>query len=163
MKISKSEKKDCKKQKRIAEVQVEKLALNIDRDLLDSRAEQYIKELKEPLCDRCVFRIFELQKQIILNEQLKGTLVSEDRKPEKKLFGRLVVERHLQCSFCFSKVFISEKHFLSMENTELLLEKSFALKKAKEAKEKKMQIFYTMGYAVFIYLVLTFLSYICSK
>jgi hypothetical protein len=160
MKISKSEKRDCKKQKRIAEIEVEKLALNLDRDFLEFKVEEYMKELNEPLCDKCIFRLFELQKQILLNEQLKGNIESDDRKPEKKLFGKLVVDKNLQCSFCFSKVFISEKHFKSMENCELLLEKSFALK---EAKEKKLQFRKTLKTIFFTVVILVLCYFIGDK
>ena len=101
MKISKSDKKDCKEQKRLAEIEVEKLALEIDKDFLEFKVEEFMKDLSEPLCDRCIFRIFELQKQIILNEKLKDNLhFIEDRKPETKLFDKLVVDNTKQCSFC---------------------------------------------------------------
>jgi hypothetical protein len=123
MKISKSEKRDCKEQKRLAEIEVEKLALKIDKDFVEYKVEKYIKHLNEPLCDKCIFRLFEFQKQIILNQQLKGDIEIQDRKPEKNLYNKLVLDVTKQCSFCISKYFEMQKQYFSAKNCEILIER----------------------------------------
>ena len=123
MKISKSDKKDCKEQKRLAEIEVEKLALKIDKDFVEFKVEEYIKELNEALCDKCIFRLFEMQKQIILNQQLKGDIELQDRKPEKDLYNKLVLDVTKQCSFCISKYFEMQKQYFSAKNCEILIER----------------------------------------
>lgn len=154
IKISKADKRDCKEQKRLAEIEVEKLALQIDKEFLEFKVEEFIKGLDEALCDRCIFRIFELQKQIILNEKLKGNLhFIEDRKPENKLFDKLVVDNTKQCSFCLSKVFILDKQYLAAKNCEILMERNYDLK---ESKQKKLQFTKTLRIISYVALYLVF-------
>lgn len=160
IKISKSDKKDCKEQKRLAEIEVEKMALEIDREFLEYRVEEFIKRLKEPLCDRCIFRVFELQKQTILNDRLKSIIEPENRKPENKLFDKLVIDNTKQCSFCLSKVFILDKQYLAAKNCEILMEKNYDLK---EAKEKKLQSRKTLKKIGLIALILIFCYFIGDK
>lgn len=161
IKISKSEKRDCKEQKRLAEIEVEKLALAIDRHFLEFKVEEFIKNLKEPLCDRCIFRIFELHKQIILNEKLKGNLdFIEDRKPENKLFDKLVINNTKQCSFCLSKVFILGKQYFTAKNCETLMERNYDLKEAKQRKLNRIKTLKIISFAV---LTLIFCYFIGHK
>lgn len=152
IKISKSDKKDCKEQKRLTEIEVEKMALEIDREFLEYRVEEFIKRLKEPLCDRCIFKVFELKKQIILNEKLIDSLEIQNRKPENKLFNKLVIDNTKQCSFCLSKVFILDKQYFAAKNCEILMEKNYDLKKAKEKKLRFKKILKIIS-CVALYLV----------
>lgn len=160
IKISKSDKKDCKEQKRLTEIEVEKMALEIDREFLEYRVEEFMKDLAEPLCDRCIFRVFELQKQTILNQRLKDILEIQNRKPENKLFDKLVIDNTKQCSFCLSKVFIIDKQFFAAKNCEILMEKTYDLK---EAKEKKLQSRKTLKKIGLIALILIFCYFIGDK
>ena len=153
MKISKAEKRDCKEQKRLAEIEVEKLALEIDKEFLEFKVEEFMKDLGEPLCDRCIFRVFELQKQIILNYTLKSIIESEHRKPENKLFDKLVVDNTKQCSFCLSKYFTLRKQYFTAKNCEILMEQTYDLK---EAKEKKLQFRKTLRIISYVALYLIF-------
>ena len=159
IKISKVDKRDCKEQKRLAEIEVEKLALEIDREFLEFKVEEFIKDLDELLCDRCIFRVFELHKQIILNEKLKGNLdFIEDRKPENKLFDKLVIDNTKQCSFCLSKVFILDKQYLAAKNCEILMEKTYDLKEAKEKKLQSRKTLKKIGLAVVILVLCYFIG-----
>jgi hypothetical protein len=161
MKISKADKRDCKEQKRLAEIEVEKMALQIDREFLEFKVEEFIKDLGELLCDRCIFRVFELHKQIILNEKLKGSLdFIEDRKPDNKLFDKLVIDNTKQCGFCLSKCFILNKQYLAAKNCEILMEKSYDLK---EAKQKKLNRIKTLKKISLTVLILIFCYFIGDK
>lgn len=155
IKISKSDKRDCKEQKRLAEIEVEKLALEIDREFLECKVEEFMKDLKEPLCDKCTFRVFELQKQIILNKKLKGSLEIQSRDPENKLFDKLVIDNTKQCSFCLSKYFILNKQYFSAKNCEILIEQSYDLKEAEQKKLNRKKtlktIFWTIVFFLFCY------------
>ena len=161
IKISKSDKRDCKEQKRLAEIEVEKLALQIDREFLEFKVEEFMKSLDEILCDRCIFRVFELHKQIILNEKLKGNLdFIEDRKPENKLFDKLVIDNTKQCTFCLSKVFILDKQYLAAKNCEILMERNYDLKEAKQKKLNRIKTLKTISFTV---LILIFCYFVGDK
>ena len=153
IKMSKFDKRDCKEQKRLAEIEVEKLALEIDKEFLEFKVEEFMKDLGEPLCDRCIFRVFELQKQIILNHRLKSIIEPEHRKPENKLFDKLVVDNTKQCSFCLSKYFTLRKQYFTAKNCEILMEQTYDLK---EAKEKKLQFTKTLRIISYVALYLVF-------
>jgi hypothetical protein len=157
MKISKVDKRDYKEQKRLAEIEVEKLSLQIDREFLEFKVEEFMKNLGEPLCDRCIFRVFELQKQIILNHRLKSIIELQHRKPENKLFDKLVVDNTKQCSFCLSKYFILRKQCFIAKNCEILIERNYDLKEAEQKKLDRKKtlktIFWTIVFFLFCYAI----------
>lgn len=130
--------KTDKEQKLEVEIELQELILKIDDELIDARVEARKQELKKPVCDKCVFKIFQAEKQRLLYQHFtEGLVISglEHTEPTK-LFNKLVVDAKKQCSFCFTKLFESEKESFYKKNLYFLYERAFEAKYIKSGKYK---------------------------
>lgn len=127
-----------KEQKLEAEIELQELILKIDDELIDARVDQRKLELKKPICDKCVFKISQAEKQRLLHEHLtQGLVVTglEHNEPTK-LFDKLVVDMKKQCSFCFIRLFESQKESFYKKNLYFLYERAFEAKYIKSGKKR---------------------------
>jgi hypothetical protein len=127
-----------KEQKLEAEIELQELILKIDDELIYARVDQRRLELKKPICDKCVFKISQAEKQRLLHEHLTEGLVvtgSEYTEPTK-LFDKLVVDMKKQCSFCFIRLFESQKESFYKKNLYFLYERAFQDKYTKPGKNR---------------------------
>jgi hypothetical protein len=147
-----------------AEIELQELILKIDDELLDARVHQRKLELKKPICDKCVFKISQAEKQKILHEHLTENLVisSFEHNEPTKLFDKLVVDMKKQCTFCFTRLFESQKESFYKKNLYFLYERIFeqkcnSSKKGSSFEKLLIRLFYIIPA---LYIVLSTILYI---
>jgi hypothetical protein len=151
-----------KDDKLLASLQLEEFLLTFEDELVELKVEERRVGLKTALCDKCIYKLFAIEKLKLLKQKLaESGWNSIDKKYilSDKLTDKLVVDNTKQCIFCISKLFDFEKDILYRECYIFLLAKNYAIQRKVEERMTIKEKFFLFAMVIIFSLNLGNLLY----